>query len=376
MQVNLARATLKYEWKLYLAAVAALAFAGLSMLIQVGLLFGEFASYTTVVSRSPAPIWITAPDAQSYDLSQAVPDRFEGRFWMHPDVTQVETLTSGNGDWIAADGTYFNVYMYGLNTHDNSLSLMKGFSPAILKALREPNTVAVDRLDAEKLGAKVGEYTEINKKKVRIVGLVDGFRTSYGAYAFVSQLTMRLLMGAQSDKNPPYFLIGLRPGADAKKVRDQLAPHDLNPGFMVWTREDLSEASKWYWLNQSGAGASFAFSGFLAFLVGLGITSQTLRSAILANMREYAALRALGVGVNKLRLVVLEQSFWVGVIGITLCYVLTIIMTLLGKHFGVALLYPWWAVILTSIFVLFIALSSGVLSLRALYKSEPTELLR
>lgn len=376
MQVNLARATLKYEWKLYLAAVAALAFAGLSMLIQVGLLFGEFASYTTVVSRSPAPIWITAPDAQSYDLSQAVPDRFEGRFWIHPDVTQVETLTSGNGDWIAADGTYFNVYMYGLNTHDNSLSLMKGFSPAILKALREPNTVAVDRLDAEKLGAKVGEYTEINKKKVRIVGLVDGFRTSYGAYAFVSQLTMRLLMGVKSDKNPPYFLIGLRPGADAQKVRDQLTPHDLNPGFTVWTREDLSEASKWYWLNQSGAGASFAFSGFLAFLVGLGITSQTLRSAILSNMREYAALRALGVGVNKLRLVVLEQSFWVGVIGITLCYALTIIMTLLGKHFGVALLYPWAAVILTSIFVLFIALVSGVLSLRALYKSEPTELLR
>jgi putative ABC transport system permease protein len=187
---------------------------------------------------------------------------------------------------------------------------------------------------------------------------------------------MRLLMGAQSGDNPPYFLIGLRAGANAKKVRDQLTPHDLNPGFTVWTREDLSEASKWYWLNQSGAGASFAFSGFLAFLVGLGITSQTLRSAILSNMREYAALRALGVGVNKLRLVVLEQSFWVGVIGITLCYALTIVMTILGKHFGVALLYPWSAVVLTSIFVLFIALVSGVLSLRALYKSEPTELLR
>jgi putative ABC transport system permease protein len=376
MQVNLARATLKYEWKRYLAAIAALAFAGLSMLIQVGLLFGEFATYTTVVSRSPAPIWVTAPDAQSYDLSEAVPSRFEGRFWIHPDVTQVETLTHGYGDWIATDGTYFNVYMYGLDTHENSLSLMEGFSPAILRALREPNTVAVDRLDAEKLGAKVGEYTEINKKKVRVIGLVDGFRTSWGAYAFVSQLTMRLLMGDKSDKNPPYFLIGLRPGADAKKVRDQLMPRDLNPGFMVWTREDLSEASKWYWLNQSGSGASFAFSGFLSFLVGLGITSQTLRSASLANMREYAALRALGVGVNKLRLVVLEQSFWVGIIGIIICYALTVAMTLVGKNFGVALLYPSWAIVLTSLFILFIALASGVLSLRALYKSEPMELLR
>lgn len=376
MRVNLARETLKYEWKRYLAAVAALAFAGLSMIIQVGLLFGEFATYTTVVSRSPAPIWVTAPDAQSYDLSQAIPDRFEGRFWIHPDVIQVQRLTSGSGDWIAANGTYFNVYMYGLDTHENSLSLMEGFSPSILRALREPNTVAVDRLDAEKLGAKVGEYTEINKKKVRIIGLVDGFRTNYGAYAFVSQQTMRLLMGQTNDINPPYFLIGLRPGVDAKRVRDQLTPHDLNPGFTVWTREELSEVSKYYWLNQSGAGASFAFSGFLSFLVGLGITSQTLRSAILSNLREYAALRALGVGVNKLRLVVVEQSFWVGVVGIIVCYVLTLLMTVLGRSVGVALLYPWWAVVLTTIFILAIALISGVLSLRTLYKSEPTELLR
>jgi putative ABC transport system permease protein len=233
----------------------------------------------------------------------------------------------------------------------------------------------VDRLDAQKLGAKLGEYTEINKKKVKIVGFVDGFRTNYGAYIFCSQLTLRALTG-DDDENPPYFLIDLKKGANAEKVRDELVPPDLTPGYRVWTREELALASQYYWINQSGTGASFAFSGFLAFLVGLGITSQTLRSAILANVREYAALRALGVGMNKLRKVVFEESCWVGLVGIGACYVFTFLMSMVGKSLGVALLYPWWAVLLTSVFVFIIAVVSGVLSLGTLYKSQPTELLR
>lgn len=376
MSVSLARSTLKYEWKRYLAAVAALAFSGLLMLIQVGLLFGMFATFTTVVSRSPAPLWVTAPNVQSFDMSFTVPDRYIGRFLVHPDVTDVQILTTGFGEWLSASGTKMNVSMYGLNTKPNSLTLMKGFAPAVLAALAEPNTVVVDRADAAKLGAKIGGFAEINKKRMRIVGFVDGFRTTYGAYAFVSQPTMRLISGETTETNPPYFLIGLRQGADASKVCAQLTPRDINPGYSIWTREELTKISEYYWIGQSGSGASFAFSGLIAFLVGIGITSQTLRAAILANMREYAALRALGIGVDKLRKVVVEQSFWVGITGVIACYFFTILLSLAGHYFGVALSYPWWTIVITSVFVLFIALASGMLSLKSLYKSEPAELLR
>lgn len=376
MSVSLARTTLKYEWKRYLAAVAALAFSGLLMLIQVGLLFGMFATFTTAVSRSPAPLWVTAPNVQSFDMSFSVPDRFVGRFWVHPDVTDVQILTTGNGEWLAENGTKMNVSMYGLNTSPHSLSLMKGFDPSVLAALAEPNTVVVDRADIKKLDAKINGFAEINKKRLRIVGFVDGFRSTYGAYAFVSQPTMRLISGETTENNPPYFLIGLRQGADPIKVCAQLTPHDINPGYSIWTREELTEASIYYWIGESGSGASFAFSGLIAFLVGIGITSQTLRAAILANMREYAALRALGVGFDKLRSVVVEQAFWVGITGIIACYGLTIILSLVGYYFGVSFSYPWWTIVLTSIFVLLIALASGAFSLHALYKSEPAELLR
>ena len=39
-------------------------------------------------------------------------------------------------------------------------------------------------------------------------------------------------------------------------------------------------------------------------LIGVGITSQTLRGAIMANIKEFASLRALGVGMGSLNRIV------------------------------------------------------------------------
>ncbi len=63
-------------------------------------------------------------------------------------------------------------------------------------------------------------------------------------------------------------------------------------------------------------GLLLGFSIFLAVLIGIGVTSQTLRGAILSNIREFASLRALGISMGSLRLIVMELSFWVGVAGL------------------------------------------------------------
>ena len=60
-------------------------------------------------------------------------------------------------------------------------------------------------------------------------------------------------------------------------------------------------------------GIFLGFSLFLGLLIGIGITSQTLRGAILASIKEFASLRALGVSMGSLSKIVLELSLWVGV---------------------------------------------------------------
>ena len=50
------------------------------------------------------------------------------------------------------------------------------------------------------------------------------------------------------------------------------------------------------------------------------ITAQTLYSATAANAKEFAILLALGIPRWRISMMVLTQSFWVGVIGIVLSY--------------------------------------------------------
>jgi hypothetical protein len=74
--------------------------------------------------------------------------------------------------------------------------------------------------------------------------------------------------------------------------------------------------------------------------------------------------------------VVLEQAWWVGLAGLALTGVLTTTIGVVGKAYHVAMVFPWWSLVGTAVFTMLIAMVSGVMALRILFKAEPAELLR
>jgi putative ABC transport system permease protein len=374
--VSLARQSLLHEWKRYAAAVLALAFSGLLILVQVGLLFGQFDSYTLPVSRARADLWVTGGNVESWDESTTIAARFEGLLWAHPMVVDVQRMDTGGGDWRTGDGRRQNVTVIGVNTSSDSLTRLRGFNADTLRILSQPDTVVVDRTDAEKLGARVGTTAEIGGKRVVVGGFVDNFRTTSGSYVFASEATLRRLNDDWSAYGPPYFLIRLRNNADARVVARELQSRAKGKTYTVSRPADLIRRSQMFWLISSGSGASFGFSMLLALMVGVGVTSQTLRGAILASLKEYAALRALGVRLGKLCVVVIEQSLWIAAAGVVVMFAVSAAMAMLGRLLAVPMFFPWWASVLTSMFVVAIAVASGLLSMSVLYRSEPADLLR
>jgi putative ABC transport system permease protein len=373
MRISLARRTLLHDWRRFAAAIAALALSGMLMLVQLGLMYGMFDTFTVVMRKAHADLWVTSPDVESFELSLDVPARFEGRFWAHPDVLDVAPLGQTQGVW--RRGAIKQVaQIIEVPTRADSAASLDGFTPDLLAALREPGAVVLDRVDAGKLGARAGEFAEINSHRVHVVGTVEGYRAAFGAYVFASHATMRFL-GADEWANP-YYLLRLRDPARAQIVREQLRPRDASAPYTVWLPADLAHQSQLYWLLDSGSGVSFGFSVVIALLVGLGVTSQTLRGAVLGQLRELAALRALGIGVARLRGLVVEQAAWVGVAGVGVMLVLTAALWSLAHIVHVALSFPIWTVIGAILFVIFIALGSSVASMGVLYRTQPAELLR
>jgi putative ABC transport system permease protein len=373
--VSLARASLLHESKRFLPAVLAVAFAGLLILVQLGLLLGMFGTVSVVVDRTHADLWVGFPGTPSFDLGRSISDRLETRLRLHPEVAAVERMVIGYGDWRDARGKRASVMLIGLDHGPAGIGQPAGFGPELRAALREPDAVIVDAIDVEKLAAQPGGMVEINGKRARVSGVTSGYRNIGGAYVFTSLATARRMLGLEPERTS-YLLVKLRDPARIDAVRHALQPDGRQPAYSVWTARELSRRSQLYWLLESGAGASFGFSSVLALIVGVVITSQTLAGAILASLREYATLRALGVSARALSGIVMEQAFWVGAAGLVVAGVATLLANAIAAQLHIDILFPWWSVVATGITTWAAALGSGVWALHALFRLEPAELLR
>lgn len=376
-RVSLARSSLLYEWKRYLAAILAVAFSGLLVIVQLGLLLGMFSTFTAVVDQAGADLWVVEGRTESFDLAREMPRRYEMRLRTHPDVASVQSLAFGWTDWRRPDGGRATIYVIGIDVGPASLSLPQSFDDGLRRALEPVGNVVVDAADLGKLGVRVGDEAEVNGHRVRVAGLTHGMRAIGGANVFLSRATAATVLGDLfSTDRSAYFLLRLRDPSRVEAVRRELQPPGNPPAYHVMHPSELSALSQSYWALESGAGTSFAFSTLLGLIVGIAITSQTLRSAILASLREYAALRALGVPLRALRAVVLEQAFWVGVVGIGVAGALLLVVRVIAASSQIPISLPLWSIAAAATLTLAVALLSGLLALAPLRRSEPAELLR
>jgi len=342
--VSIARSMLLFDWRRYLAAVPAVTFSGLLVIVQLALLLGMFSTVSVVVDRSAADLWIGYRNTQSVDLGRPIAREADARAWAHRGVERVERYA-------------------------------KLLSPDQRALLRAPDAILIDATDTRKLGARVGTAVEINGKRARIVGVVEGLRAIGGVNVVASHATARAL-APETANLPTFSLVRLKPGYAADVVAGEIADNARVPRYSVWTAKDFSIRSQTYWLLESGAGIGSGFASLLALLVGLVITSQTLSGTILASIKEFAALRALGVSQGSLRAVVIEQAAWVGLAGLTVTALLTGTVAWFGHMGRIAMSFPWWMLLASATALMGIAVVSGLLALRPLLQAEPASLLR
>ena len=106
------------------------------------------------------------------------------------------------------------------------------------------------------------------------------------------------------------------------------------------------------------------------------ITAQTLYSATAANAKEFAILLALGIPRWRISMMVLTQSFWVGIIGIVLSYPICLGLRYAALQLGSDVDLRWEVLAGTAVLTIGMALLAGTLALRSVRQIEPMSLLR
>lgn len=374
----LARKTLIYEWRKFLPAALAVAFSGLLLLMMTALMLGIFSSAGVYVSRSNGDLWAGYPGTQSVELGRPIPRDTEMWLRMDPAVAQVEAFQWLDGDWrgpIERGGV--SVFVSGITPDPAGMMFAHVLAARDRALLVEPGSVIVDAADLDKLGLGIGDTATLNGRHVKIIAAVAGLRALGGVNIVTSLATAHWLNSDAADRDKvAYYIVRLQPGANVDVVRDRLAALGAAHHFAVWTSERFAYNAATYWMFETGAGLGFLFLAVIVLVVGVVITSQTLFGAVASSVREYAMLNALGAGLGALRRVILEQAFWVGMVGVVIGSALSIAIMLLAAGQDVPIVFNTLAAVSCAVLVMSIALISGLLAAGVINHLEPANLLR
>lgn len=367
-------ATLWHDRTRYWPAILAVAFSALLIALQCGLLLGLFSITSAPIDLTNADIWVGDPGILSVDVGRPIPEAWIGRLAQLPDVEKVEPYLEGFTYWAKPGGGTELVCVLGASLEPDSLGAISQLTPELRTRLTEPGSCVVDRGELARLGIRgIGDTAEIAGRRVRVVGLVDDVRSLVGPYVFTSLDTARPLLRGYLPDQTTFLLAKTRtPEAIHSAVKELRSYGDMS----TFSSSEFSFRTRMHWLTTTKAGIAMGCAAALGLFVGAVITAQTLRAAVMASLREFAVLRALGIPRRRLARTVLAQSFWVGIAGISLALPIVLGFDFVADDLGAKILMPGWLLITAATLTLGMALISGVSALRSLRHVQPAALLR
>jgi putative ABC transport system permease protein len=364
----------------YVGMVFGVAFSTLLISQQGSIFLGLVRrSSTAVMDVRDANIWVMDPRVTNIDGSAPLPDTdlfrirgVQGVQWAAPFLKQTTTIKT-------SDGRLESASLFGVD--DSSLA---GLPPEVVvgdaQALKAPGAVMFDKAGFKFVFKDVpftpGMSIELNDSRAVIVGLVNS-----GAL-FSSQVSIFTRYSAAKNfaaggRNRMSFVIA--------KSNATSAPEEVSKsiteatGLKALTREGFAKANSDYIIGNTGIPISFGTVVALGIIVGIVVVALTFTLFIRDNIKQFGALKAIGVSNGKLVKMVLLQGFLVGTLGYFIGLGLAAFLVKGGADNAPALrgfYIPWQVAVFALGVVSVIIITSGMLALRKVLTTDPASVFR
>ncbi len=143
----------------------------------------------------------------------------------------------------------------------------------------------------------------------------------------------------------------------------------------VFTRDEIEQRERDYWMHRTSVGIIFQMGVFIALVVGVLFVYQVIATDIRDHFAEYATLKAIGYSLWYLSGVVLRQALVLAVLGYFPAFFAALGLYALGRQEAQLLLSMTW---MRAAGVLLLAIAmcslSGLLALRKVRTADPADL--
>jgi putative ABC transport system permease protein len=364
----------------YLGLVFGIAFATLLMAQQAGLFAGIIGrTVSQIVDVREADLWVMDSRVRYSDVNEPMTDTqlyrvrsVAGVAWALPFLRNMGTVRS-------PDGILEQILLLGVDD-----ATLAGVPPKFilgdLDALRAPDAMAIDKSGFMRLWPGVpldlGREVEINDRRVRVAAIVDASAPFATSPVIFVKYSLALNLAAQRRSQLSYVIARAADGHDPAEVAARI---QAETGLQATTTSGFARMTVLYFLRNTGIPINFGITIALGFIVGAAIVGQTFFLFVVENLKQFGALKAIGVGNAAILRMVLLQA---GVAAIT-GYSLGIGMAAAFFHFVPqvsdalrGLVLPWEVASGVAVAVLAIIAVASLASVRRVLVVDPAIVFR
>ena len=331
-----------------------------------------------VYNVSSADVWVMDEVSRTTDVNYPLPstalDRVRsvpGVEWAVPHLRAGASVRSGDGD---LEG----VAIIGVDDA-TLIGLPKRMATGDADVLSQPDSVIIDDVGVTRMFEDgrnpIGERLELNDQRAVIRGVADAipsFTSQVTLYTKYSQ-ALRYVPGTRNRLS--FVLVGAAPDVTPAQLAERIGEQT---GLRARTRDQFARDGIDFIIQNTGIPLNFGITVALGFIVGVAIVGLTFSLFIRDNIKQFGALKAIGVTNGKIRRMVAAQAGLVGLIGYGLG-VLGTILFIWGfsanptfKGFYI----PWQIPLVSLAAVALILALTGWLALRSVLKTEPAAVFR
>jgi putative ABC transport system permease protein len=363
----------------YLGLVFGVTFATLLMTQQVSIFMGILTrTGNQIVEVRDADIWVMDNRVRYIDEAPGLQDVDLMRVRGVPGVAWAVRTYKGIVRARLENGDTRNVRLTGLDD-ETLVGAPQEMLVGSVADLARPDAVIIDKAGYEYMWGqepyKIGRTFQLNDRRAVLVGVCQvapPFFSDPIVYARYSQAA-RYVPRERNLMN--YILVKSKDGVEHTELCSQI---EEQTSRMALTGDQFFWKTVGYFLSSTGIPVNFGITIALGFIVGAAVTGQTLYLFIVESLKQFGALKAMGIpNAGILRMIVL-QALLVGSIGFGLGVGLTAIFFIAtGNITHLAGLHMTWAALLgTGAAVVLIVIATSIISARRVLTLEPAVVFR
>lgn len=363
----------------YLGLIFSVAFAAFLISHQASI-FSSLMVRTTsqIVDVVDAEVWVMDAKTLNFDDIKPMTSSELLRVRSVPGVEWAQPLFKSTARVRTETGHYRSGILMGLD--DATLvGAPRSMILGDIEALRAPDAIVIDEAGYQYLfpgePLALGREVEINDRRASIVGICQAGAPFQTLPVIFTRYSLAVTFVGRERNSLSFVLARPRPG---------LTPGELSTRIEEATGLAALPGADWAWktilfyIQNTGIPVNFGITVMVAIIVGTVVSGQTFYIFTIENLKQFGALKAMGVTNGRLTGMVLLQAAMIGFIGCALGVAMAAAFFLLTKDISHlrGFILRWEIYAGTWVLVFFIVALASLLSVQKLRRLEAAVVFR